>query len=448
MKDKIKQRVDFYKDKIVNSVVECIQIPSVISEEDINFTFGEEIEKSLVEALNLCKELGFTKIYKDPEGYYGYAEIGQGEELIGVLGHLDVVPEGDANEWTYPPFSGQISNNKIYGRGAQDDKGPTIASLYAIKSLMDLGVEFNKRVRVIFGTDEENLWRCINKYTEKEEMPNYGFTPDSVFPLINAEKGLLQVKLISKENTNFNFNLGNALNSVPDKAFYNGEKLEELKIELQKLDFKYEKVNDGINVIGFAMHSQSCDKTINAISRLCIALNNIGISCDTIKFIAEVIGEDANANNIINNCQDAVSGKLTFNIGKLQIDKKSQTIGIDIRYPVTLEKEILVNALTKKANEYNLEFNEYDFLKAIYVPEDNFLVKSLMKVYQEETNDLTKPLSSGGATYARALDNCVAFGPTFSMSKKTAHQADEHIDIDELIKATKIYALSIYELLK
>ncbi len=448
MREKIKQRVDFYKDDIINNISKSIQIPSVIDEDDKNFPFGEQIDICLKETLSLCENLGFKTYYKD--GYYGYAEVGEGDELIGILCHLDVVPEGDTKEWKVPPFSGTVLDNKIYGRGAQDDKGPAIASIYAVKSLMDLGIEFNKRVRFIFGTDEENLWRCIKKYVENEEIPSYGFTPDSVFPPINAEKGLLQVFLTSKNKTNLKLNLGNALNSVPDKAFYNGCDLEELKEELERLNFEYENLEEGINVIGKAFHSQSCDKkeAINAISRLSIALYNIGNTCDTISFIANVIGEDANANNIIRNCFDDVSGKLTFNIARLNIDENSQTIGVDIRYPVTLEKEVLINALNKVCNEYNLELKEYDYLKPIYVPEDNFLVKTLLKVFEEETNIKGKPLSSGGATYARALDNFVAFGPTFENSNKTAHQANEHIEIDDLMKATNIYALSVYELLK
>ncbi|MFI3210703.1 MAG: M20 family metallopeptidase [Peptostreptococcaceae bacterium] len=448
MKSNIKEKIDSLKNEIVDDVVESIKIPSVIADEVNGFPFGEEIDKSLRQTLKLCEDLGFKTVYKD--GYYGYAEVGQGEELIGILCHLDVVPEGDVNEWTFPPFSGTIHENKIYGRGTQDDKAPTIASIYAVKSLMDLGIEFNKRVRIIFGTDEENLWRCINKYVKEEEMPSMGFAPDAVFPLINAEKGLLQVKLTSSQKTDLRLNVGNSFNSVPDNASYFGNQLKELKNELDKLNFEYIENSDSINVRGCAYHSQSCDKdeAINAISRLAIALNNIGVNSDTMKFIAEVIGEDANANNVLLNCQDDVSGKLTFNIGKLIIDESSQTICVDIRYPVTLEKEVLVNALTKKANEYNLEYNEYDFIDSIYVPEDNFLVETLLKVYREETNDFSKPLSSGGATYARALNNCVAFGATFKTTKKTAHQKDEHIDIDELIKATEIYALSIFELIK
>ncbi len=449
MKDKIKEKINSYKEEMISSIIESVKIPSVIDESSKDYPFGKEIDNALVNILDLCKSLGFETVYKD--GYYGYAQIGQGDELIGILGHLDVVPEGDLSEWKHHPYEGVVEDGKLYGRGTQDDKGPTIAAIYAVKALMDLGVEFNKRVRFIFGTDEENLWRCISKYVENnEEIPHYGFTPDSKFPMINAEKGLLQALLISNNKSEVNLKLGNAFNSVPDKANYNDIRLDEVKAELDKLGYEYINVEGGISVVGTGIHSQVSDSKSakNAISRLCIALNNIGINSDSIDFIAKVIGEDANANNIVKDCKDDVSGNLTFNIGKLELTEDKQVISVDIRIPVTFDKETVVNNLIKKASEYNLTYKEYDWLKSIYVPADNFLVKTLRKVFEEETGFDSTPLSSGGATYARALDNCVAFGSVFPNREKTEHQPNEHIIIEDLIKASEIYGLSVYELLK
>ena len=143
-----------------------------------------------------------------------------------------------------------------------------------------------------------------------------------------------------------------------------------------------------------------------------------------------------------------MSGKLTFNIGKLELTKEKESLGVDIRIPVTYKKEDVVDNLKEISSKHNLEYSEHDWLGSIYVPEDNFLVKSLRKVFEEETGLDSTPLSSGGATYARALDNCVAFGSVFPGKPKTEHQANEYIFVDDLMKATEIYALSVYELLK
>lgn len=165
--------------------------------------------------------MGFTT-YVDPNRYYGFAEIGCGEEIIGILCHLDVVSIVDIEKWKTDPFELVNDGINLYGRRIQDDKGPTIASLYAVYALHKQGYCFNKRVRLIFGTDEETLWRCMKKYNEVEKKISVGFAPDSSFSLIYAEKGLLQVKLHGKGISEFNLNIGEAFNVVPGKATYHG----------------------------------------------------------------------------------------------------------------------------------------------------------------------------------------------------------------------------------
>lgn len=180
--------------------------------------------------------------------------------MIGILGHLDVVPAGSNEEWVAPPFQAKIKDGKMYGRGTQDDKGPTLAALFATKALMNLGITFNKRVRFIFGTDEETPWRCMNRYCELEEIPSMGFTPDSVFPLVYAEKGLLQLLLEGKNETKLRLQAGNAFNAVPDTAEFSGEKQAELKAALDALGFSYDMADDKVVVLGKAVHAQVTEK--------------------------------------------------------------------------------------------------------------------------------------------------------------------------------------------
>ena len=179
--------------------------------------------------LEITRSLGF-KTYIDPKGYYGYAEIGQGEELLAVLCHLDVVPAGDLSDWETPPFEATIKDGWIHGRGVKDDKGPSLAALYAVKALMDAGVTFNKRIRFIYGTDEETLWRCMARYNELEETATLGFAPDSSFPLTYAEKGLLQIKLHGPGSQALAIEAGEAFNVVPAKASYTGNLADSLEV--------------------------------------------------------------------------------------------------------------------------------------------------------------------------------------------------------------------------
>ena len=447
MEAKIKNIVNENSKDMIESIKAAVRINSVMDEDTAteSMPFGKGVDESLRKTLEIAESLGFKTVYKD--GYYGYAEIGEGEELIGILGHIDVVPIGDESKWKFPPFSATEEDGYIYGRGAQDDKGPTIAAMYAVKALLDAGVKFEKRVRFIIGGDEENLWRCIAKYTENgEEIPSMGFTPDSSFPVTNAEKSLVQFYLRGKGSKDLSLNISGALNAVPGVANYTGKLADKLSEKLDELKFDYEKDGESITVIGKRVHAASADKGVNAIERLCKALYEIGVEDDVVRFVAEL--SDSVGSKILPNCIDDVSGTLTLNLGELIINEKESKIGFDSRVPVKFTIEDLEDAVKEKAANYGLEFEEFDRLKSLYVPADSELIKTLVSVYEQETGLEGTPKSSGGATYAKALDNCVAFGAMFPFDEKTEHQENERVNIKNMIKATEIYALSVYRLLE
>lgn len=264
--------------------------------------------------------------------------------MIGVLGHLDVVPPGKLEDWTHGPFEPLEADGLLYGRGTQDDKGPLLAALFAAKALLDAGVTFNKRVRFIFGTDEETLWRCINRYKEREELPGMGFSPDSRFPVTFAEKGLLQLTLVGSNASGLRLAGGSAFNAVPDAIVYEGERQDELAAKLDELGFAHTRAPGRIEVHGKSAHAMVPEEGINAIARLCIALQALGTASKAIRFVAEQIGEDPNATAIFGACADEPSGKLKFNVGKISLGDTEQ-LSIDCRIPVTVTKEDVVGKL-------------------------------------------------------------------------------------------------------
>lgn len=423
--------------EFLNNLDRVVSIPSYYQEDSTKYPFGENIQKVLEEMIDICKELGF-RTYIDSEGYYGYAEIGSGEKLVGVLGHLDVVPPGDLSKWENEPFKPVIKDGKYYGRGAQDDKGPTLAAIYALKTLLDCGFKLKYRVRFIFGTDEENLWRDTPKYVEKEEIPTVGFTPDSKFPLIYSEKGLLQCKLIAKNESGLVFKGGDAFNSVPSNIIV--PKNEELMKVLLELNYEFKDKDEVIEIVGKSVHAQVAETGINAINRYMHALTKLGKETKSGKFITEnLIGYDF-AEPIFELVKDEHSGELKFNVGKIEFTEENEILMIDMRIPVTYDKEKIVETLSRKAKEYGFEYIQHDYLKSIYVPLDSELITTLMSAYQEITGDMeSQPVASGGATYARAMNNCVAFGCVLPGSPKTEHQPNEYIILDDIKKAMKIY---------
>jgi succinyl-diaminopimelate desuccinylase len=427
------------------ALVELVRIPSVCNEGGGGYPFGEAVDQALRKALQIASDLGFRTQYGDG-GYYGIAEIGEGKEMLGILGHLDVVPAGKLTDWKRDPFDPVEKNGMLYGRGTQDDKGPLAASMFAVKALLDAGVKFNKRIRFILGTDEETLWRCINRYKEKEETPTLGFSPDARFPLIYAEKGLLQLKLEGQNQTDLRLAGGLAFNAVPDMMFYDGVMQEELASKLDDLGFAYEWKEDGIEVKGKAAHAMITEEGINAISRLCMGLHAIGVESKAINFIVQELGEDPYATHIFGDCSDAPSGKLKFNVAMINLGEIEQ-ISIDTRIPVTVSKDEIVKKLSAAVAAYGLEYKEFDWLAPLYLPKDHPVIKTLMKVYHQYSGDeVSEPIALGGATYARAFDNCVAFGPLFPGELLTEHEPNERAIMENLYLAMKIYAHAIYEL--
>lgn len=429
------------KDEFLISLKTLISYPSVLNEGENGTPFGQAIQDVLEKTLEICRDIGFTT-YLDPKGYYGYAEIGQGAELLAILCHLDVVPSGDEADWQTPPFEATIKDGWVFGRGVQDDKGPSLAALYAVKSLLDQGIQFKKRVRFIFGTDEETLWRCMARYNTIEEQASMGFAPDSSFPLTYAEKGLLQVKLHGPGSDQLELEVGGAFNVVPDKANYQGPLYEQVCNDLKEAGYDYQSTEQTVTVLGVPKHAS---QGINAVIRLATILAPLQ-EHPALSFLATQAGQDGTGRQIFGDIADEPSGHLSFNVAGLMINHERSEIRIDIRTPVLADKEELVKLLTRCAQNYQLRYEEFDYLAPLYVAKDSKLVSTLMQIYQEKTGDNSPAISSGGATFARTMPNCVAFGALFPGAKQTEHQANECAVLEDLYRAMDIYAEAVYRL--
>lgn len=437
---------DEHQKAAIKSLRRLVNHASVLDESDTGkgHPFGRKVVAALDEVLALCAELGF-RTFKDDEGFYGYAELGEGEKLFGLLCHMDVVPAADQAGWETDPFEMVERDGVLIGRGTQDDKGPTMAALYAVKALVDAGVEFDGRIRFIFGTDEETLWRCLDKYNEKEEAITMGFAPDAEFPLIYAEKGLLQAHLVGAGTSEFAVQAGGALNVVPDRAAYSSQKMAEVKVVLDELGFEYEETEAGLSVHGKSVHAKDAPEGINAVSRLAMALSQV-FDFTPLDFLGKLVKENATGEVVVGKTEDEASGELSMNFAGLTISAEETRIGVDMRIPVTVDKAELVGKLTAKAAEFGLVYEEFDWLAPLYVPVESELVQNLLGTYRELTGDMTEPMVSGGATFARTMKNCVAFGAMFPDTPDYMHQANEQWSVANLRQTMEIYAEAIYRL--
>lgn len=459
--------IENLKNDIIATTCDLINIPSVsIENPNPDMPFGKDCKNALYYALNLGKKLGFRT--KNVDNYCGYIEFGEGEKLVGLIGHLDVVPSGDG--WETPPFEASIRDGKIYGRGSIDDKGPVVTSLYAMKAVKD-NLNINSRVRLILGLNEEKDWKCINYYKSHEEWPSIGFSPDADFPCIYAEKGIVTVyiKDDSAKYTNLPIKItdidckNNAINVVPKYCSVSLEiNTNEINLvdasnfinnTIKKLNFdcSYTLNENTISITskGIQAHAAHPNLGKNAISQILIILNRVykhfNLELKILDFFEKHIGTDFNGKSLNIDLQDE-SGKLTLNVGQFNFNENYLQIGLNLRIPVNTAINDVTNEISKTCSNYSLETFVAGKQEPLYVPKDNPLVKTLTNIFNKANNSNLEPIAIGGGTYARAFENCVSFGANFPGDTDMCHQANEFVDIDKLVLACKIYAEAIYEL--
>jgi len=462
-----KETIKKLEPEIIKSIQEAVRIRSVEEEPLPGKPFGSGPFEALDYMLKLGEGMGFET--KNLDGYAGHIDFGEGDETVGILAHVDVVPEGDG--WTYPPYGGEIHGGKIYGRGTMDDKGPAVIALYAMKTLADSGVLPKRRIRLILGANEESRWECMKHYFENEEPPTMAFTPDADFPVIHGEKGItgFDLKFPYRGTEGCDITLmdikgGNATNMVPDRAwatlnvkdkemfntqFKGYAKDKDFTIELEETEGGFK-----VTALGKSAHGSTPEKGENAISCLMDFLGFVYSGqcpvCRFINFYNERIAFRHHGEGIGCALEDELSGKLNFNPGLISYDGENIKLSVNVRYPISSSAEEVFSGIRENIKNTPVELIQKDLdSRPLYVPKDNELVETLMRVYREQTGDMdSEPITIGGGTYARAMDNAVAFGPVFPGQEELAHQKDEHITIDNVIKLTEIYSHALYELVQ
>jgi succinyl-diaminopimelate desuccinylase len=449
--------------ELLTDLQQLIQIESILDEQKttVETPFGDGPKAALDFMLAQGEAQGMT--VKNVDHKAGHIEMGQGDELIGILCHVDVVPAGNPSTWTYPPFEGRIVDGKLYGRGAIDDKGPTIAAWLAMKMIQDEGIELKKRVRMIIGTDEESGFRCVKHYFKKEEMPTIGFAPDADFPLINAEKGIGHLVFSSKEKYTaeeqlISFKSGKRTNMVPDEAVAVVKLVDDTIIDnFQKfltensLEGSFIKSESGfiITVKGKSAHAMEPEKGRNAAVYLAKYLQTVistGVGSQFVRFVTELFDEDHYGSALQLQFEDSMSGQTTLNPGVVTFDKNGASIEVSMRYAVTYPFEEKITHAQSLLQNKPFTLDVAGNSKPHYVSEEDELVRTLLEVYRKYSGDDSKPLSTGGGTYARVMKKGVAFGMLFPGEADVAHQADEFVVVDNLVKAAAIYAEAIVKL--
>jgi len=408
-------------------LTKLISIPSVGGEPEDGAPYGAVPRHVLDWFLGKAREAGFeTGVTGDRAGW---VEFGSGDRMLGIICHLDVVPEGDG--WDSAPFTLTFKDDVMYGRGIVDDKGPAAASFFAMKELLEEGkIPEDYRVRLILGTDEERSCSCIEYYAEHEQIPDFAITPDASFPAIYCEKSILHIKIYGKNTGDLWADCGSAVNMVPAKA----------RCIIEGQDISTE---------GKTAHGSRPELGINAISLLLAKLKDSNIDINKypiFKFISDFDAVKFTGCDTVDE-----SGALTSNIGMLNADGDECSVTIDFRVPYSHKLNDVIDSLRAKASEYGFDIELINNMDAIFLDKNSPSIRGLTEIWRRhmdkftgfkeeyrDREDYTEAIAIGGGTYARHIPNTVAFGIETPWQIDQCHQANEHVPVNDFIQWVEI----------
>ena len=409
---------------MIGALQRLLAAPSVKGEPLPGQPFGPGVARALEEALALCRELGLkTRCF---DGYAGDAtyEVPGATETVGVLCHLDVVPAGEG--WRYEPFAGTVEGGRIYGRGVVDDKGPAVAALFGWQALLKGGFQPRRNLRFIFGCDEESGWACMEHYQRCVPMPDLAIVPDGDFPVIHAEKGILHLELhAALQGCPVWARAGSRANVVPDRA--------EARV-----------AGETLRATGRTAHGAHPEQGENAIARVVDQLavrRDLGSAEPFIAMLRRCIGHEIHGEGLGLGFADEVSGRLTLNLGLLDIGPERASAVVDIRYPVTCPRDRVLEAVRGAVAPYGCDVAVRNDQAALYIDRESPLIRTLMEAFAEEVGAAdAQPLAIGGGTYARAMANAAAFGPEWGDHCYGMHGPNENMEVAWLAALARIYA--------
>ncbi len=440
-----------YKDEILKDLNTLLGFKSVSSENNA------ECDKALEFILSRARDFGLACERVTDKS--AHVELGNGGKLCGVLSHLDVVPAG--NGWSVEPFALTQKDGRLYGRGVADDKGAALVNLYCMRALKENGAEGVNTLRAVYGTDEECGMEDMDGYFDKMPLPDMAFTPDSDYGICYAEKGILQLKISTELNNATlltQFRSGSAVNTVPDLAYaildsssYDEQTLMRLA-DASDGSFEFKYTIDGLMIIsrGKAAHACEPEKGFNAATALVDLISNayqsyeLGSIC---AFIDYAVNREINGRSLGLKMSDSVSGALTVNVGSINIEEETAQATLDIRYPVTMKGENVLNQFKKVANNDNIRVEVLHHEAPLYVPKESELAELLSSAYESVTGEKAELYSTGGGTYARKLGGKgVAFGPVFKSDDVRMHNSDESINEEGFFKHAQICLEAMYRM--
>lgn len=285
-----------------------------------------------------------------------------------------------------------------------------------------------------------------------------GFTPDCGYGICQCEKGILRLDFHTEKGHGScvrEFQAGLAVNAVPAKATAKICCTEEQHQKLAGLadqeHFKLSREGEITTILslGTASHGAQPELGFNAASNLICLLFEVFSAEETgplLAFLHRHIGIETEGTSLGIALSDEPSGKLSLNLGILEISETAPMASVDIRYPVTKDYQWIFETAAKAAAAFGLETTIPNRVDPLYIPEDQPLIQRLKEAYESATGEPCVLYSTGGGTYARHTNNrAIGFGPEFPGTiDNHAHNCNEQISLENFFTHAQICLEAMY----
>ena len=452
----LQQQIDRWftgrEDEFVDALAPLIAIDSTTGTPEEGKPFGAGPAAALEAALALAKSWGFATA--NDEGYVGLVDLNEGPDQLHILAHLDVVGVGDG--WDTDPFTLVREGDLIYGRGTDDDKGPAVAALMAMRCVKELGLPLTKNVKLVLGTDEETGSRDIAHYYSHAPFAPNAVTPDSDFPVTNIEKARYAPTFgcdwdpVDAYPCLTSVKGGIRSNVAPGycEARIAGH-VEVFLPELEGIRFEMEEDEEGITLrsYGKEAHASTPDEGRNAITAMLEALTQLPLhgtpQTDAVHRLSGLFPYGDNAGEHLGVAQrDEASGALTLTLSVLDITCEGFSGQFDVRAPICATEDNLVRVMEAVCAQ-NGWYCKGEMVEAHVVEADSDFIRTLLDCYEHFSGKKGYCEAIGGGTYVHEIPGGVAFGAGDPGFDSRLHGANERARISQLLMTGRIYAAVI-----
>lgn len=460
LKEQIHSWMAGREDEFVAALAPLIAIDSTIGEAAPGMPFGPGPAAALEAALALARQWGFRT--ENDDGYVGLADLNDMADQLHILAHLDVVGAGD--HWDTDPFTLVRDGDLIYGRGTDDDKGPAVAALLAMRCVRELGIPLKGNVKLILGTDEETGSRDLAHYFASHPFAPHSVTPDSCFPVTNIEKATYMPRFSQSWEKQprldaqlLSLNGGIRVNVAPGNCTARIRNLSksaaEAAMEAVSRDtgvlFEASEENGilTIEATGVQAHASRPQDGKNAITATLTLLAQLPLAQDAaakaVKDLNRLFPYGDNGGAALGIAmEDEVSGKLTLTLSLMELDETGFRARFDSRDPLCATRENTQLVVEKVFADLGWTCSG-NFGPGHAVDADSPFIQILLSTYEEFSGRRAYCEAIGGGTYVHHIPGGVAYGAGEHDFDSHLHGANERARISQLLLTAEIYAAVI-----